>query len=159
MYDTDKIIEFLEWGFGGTGPPVIRFKETQGNPVTATLFWAFDGQKFVEETAQVSHNWIPPQGFHPVGSFPQAATITGVTITDAGATFTLNTEDLAGNARAPMTLSFTANTISVEVPALFETWTASNWQVKGRFQYYVTTIGGIPLERFNVVDDQAYGDV
>ena len=57
-----------------------------------------------------------------------------------------------------MSLSFTAMTNSVEVPALFETWTASNWQVKGRFQYYVTTIGGIPLERFNVVDDQAYGD-
>ena len=106
FYDTDKIITFLEWGYGGNGPPVIRFRETQGVPVTTTLFWAFDGQKFVEETAQVSHHWIPPQGFHPVGSLPQAATVDNVAITAEGASFVLNTEDLTGAARAPMSLSF-----------------------------------------------------
>jgi len=37
VYDTDKIITFLEWGFGGNGPPVIRFRETHGVPVTSTL--------------------------------------------------------------------------------------------------------------------------
>ena len=137
---------------------MIRFRETQGVPVTAALFWAFDGQKFVEETGQVAHFWIPPQGFHPVGSLPQAATIDNVTITNTGATFILNTEDLTGAARAPMTLTFDASNNSVEVPGLFENWSPSNWRVKGRYQYYVTTFGGVPLERFNVVDDQAYGD-
>ncbi len=43
VYDTDKIITFLEWGFGGAGPPMIRFHKIQGVPVTAILYWAFDG--------------------------------------------------------------------------------------------------------------------
>ena len=81
-----------------------------------------------------------------------------LSVTDVGATFTLNTEDLTGAARAPMTLTCTVSNNSVEVPGLFGNWSPSNWQVKGRFQYYITTLGGIPLERFNVVDDQAYGD-
>ena len=158
VYDTDKIITFLEWGFGGNGPPVIRFRETQGVPVTATLYWAFDGSKFVEETAQVSHNWIPPTTFHPVGAFPQAATIDTIVLTTTGATANLNQEDLAGAARAPMPITFTVTTNTLSLPGLFENWQPSNWQPKGRFQYRVTTFGGIPLERFNVVDDQAFGD-
>jgi len=91
-----------------------------------------------------------------VGAFPQAATIDSVVITAAGATANLNQEDLVGAARAPMPLTLAGNTLSL--PGLFENWQASNWVPKGRFQYKVTTLGAAPLERFNVVDDEAYGD-
>ena len=67
VYDTDKIIEFLEWGFGGNGPPVIRFKETQGNPVTATLFWALMDRSLWKRQRKFCTFGFRPKDFIPWG--------------------------------------------------------------------------------------------
>jgi len=80
-------------------------------------------------------------------------------MTVQGGNFDLITFDLLGNQRTPMPMTFDKFTNQLDIPGIFEKWSA-DWKVYGRFQYrsYSGAANHPPLERFNVYEDQIIGD-